>query len=261
MSSVEYTRAINETRLLHEQYQMKLSFWNKFVVWSYTIGSGTMNTILVTGTVDEESLRIWFERVVDTYIQVSDGLVELPKSYEKFTPFFLKTSVASPQDQLEFITLFSRNLQKIILSAPATTGEITVYKASSPYPGLTVGNVYQRPFNSTSFRMDMNFSMFLPASGGCCMHKLELQKGVNCLFISPLLSAYPYECEVLLPYGITFKVLYTSKVRLQTPLGKESTWNLLQKGNISLGPVYDYNYKNECSRSVKEYKLFNSVVY
>lgn len=258
--SVKYTRQLNEVRLLHEEYQMKLSFWNKFVIWSYTLGSGLVNSYLITDSYSKDRIMDWFERIIFTYSEVSNNNIDLPAPYANFLEFFDRSKTITVEASESFLKLYIENLQEIIVSAPSLTGTMMVYKASYPYPDLKVGDVPQKPFNSTSFRVDMNYSMFLPAITGCCMHRLQLNKTSKCLFVSPLLSAYPYECEVLLPHGNTFKVIFSGEVELAVPMGSQTLWKTIQEGKLSLGPVYDYNYKNECSREIKKYTLYTSRV-
>lgn len=249
---MELSRELHETRLSHERYQMSLSDWDRFVIWSYTLGSSTVNSYLM-GTLEKGDLSIWFERMMVTYSQVTRG-----KGYKlpfKFQPFF-----KGSKNQLAFIKLYAKHLQKIILNAPPTKGTVKLYKASSPYPNLKIGNVYQQPFNSTSYRIDTNYSIFLPPGGLCCMHEITVPKGSSVLFLSPLLSAYPDEAEVLLPYGVSFAVTRTTSYSLNVPKNTSVQWKKVQEPPFSIGPVFFYNYSMDCDTVKRQVKTYVSTL-
>jgi hypothetical protein len=232
---------------------MALSDWDRFVIWSYTLGSGTVNSYLL-GMLDKEDLFVWFQRIMMTYNQVTKG-----KGYKlppKFRPFFKGPSV----DRLAFLDLYAKHLQRIIKGAPPTQGTFKVYKASSPYPSLKVGDVYQRPFNSTSYRIDTNYSIFLPPGGLCCMHEITVPKGSRVLFLSPLLSAYPDEAEVLFPYGVSFRVSRTSSMKLNVPRNTTVQWKKVQEPPFSIGPVFFYNYSMDCDTEKRYVKTYVSTL-
>lgn len=261
MEEVELSKALIETRLLHERYQMSLPPWHQFVIWSYTLGSGAVNAFLL-GTLDNSALQLWCARISKTFRDLSrKQKYELPPAFRAYQKFLLGSAPWSLPEQKKFIGLYARNLQQIIQKAPPLTGEIVVHKASTPYPGLTVGDVKQEPFNSTSYRIDTNYSIFLPPGGLCCMHRITLRKGARVLILSPLLSAYPDEAEVLLPFGVTFRVAFVSSMALQVPVTLTSaTYKKVQSEPLSIGPVFFYNYKTDCQTVKKDIRLYNSVL-
>lgn len=248
------------TRLQHEKYQMNLPQWDQFIIWSYTVGSSTINNYLLGNDIST-NLIYWTARIFQTYQQISNKPV--PVKYNRWSQYFNgKKSISVKDDYIPLIKLFTLDLQRIILNSPVCKSDIILYKSSSPYSGLDVGVVPQSAFNSTSYKADMNFSMFLPSDGMCCMHKIILLKGSNALILSPHLSAYPYECEVILPYDINFNVHVITSTILHVPTSSPNiTWKPIQKSPITLGPMYDYNYKIECNTTPKNVKTFISTVH
>ncbi len=251
---VTFSRALNSSRLEHEKYQMNLGFWDKFIIWSYTLGSATVNRYLMDKW-DEEDVRIWAEGFLTTYQETADNKKHnIPDEYKEF--------MTGSVNYLDLLEMYIENLQRIIRKSPSLTGDIIVYKASTPYPGLEVGDVKQEPFNSTSYRVDINYSTFLPPGGLCCMHKLVLRKGSRALILSPLLSAFPDESEIILPYGVTFRIRKITYMTLNVPNDAdiEIKYKTVQERPYSLGPIYLYNYKVECDTVRKRIELYESVV-
>jgi hypothetical protein len=261
MQSNLLPQELHKSRLQHEIYQMELSFWSKFVIWSYTIGSGTVNMYLL-GVVEKSNIPVWADRIARTFRQASTGMkISIPKVYQEYIPFLRGQSNLSYQKKEELLILYIRNLQFIIKQAPPLTGDIVVYKASSPYPGLQPGKVHQKPFNSTSYRVDMNYSLFLPKNGLCCMHRIEIKKGAQVLILSPILSAYPDEAEIILPHGVDFNVKSISSMALNFPVQTpEVTFKTVQNEPYTIGPIYFYNYKIDCSTEKRNVTLYNSVL-
>lgn len=251
--------SISETRLKHEKYQMDLTDWNKFIVWIYTVGSSAVNGYLF-GQDDPRVMKMWCVRFRQLLAETSPTMsYSLPRPWLKYKRFFDGKADLSKEEVRQFIDVYSKNLSLIISQAPPTTGEFTVYKSSSPYPGLEVGSVKQMAFNSSSYRVDMNYSVFLPADGLCCMHKVTIPKSSRVLILSPLLSAYPDEAEVLISPGVSFEVYSTSFMKVS--FNKTSIkWKEAQGLPRRVGPLYFYDYKGDCGSQEKQVKLFNSIL-
>lgn len=250
---------INDTRLKHEKYQMNLTDWNKFIIWIYTVGSSAVNGYLF-GQEDLRVMKMWCTRFRQLLMETSSSMsYTLPKPWKRFQRFLSGGADLTPEEVRRFIALYSENLSLVIAEAPPTTAEFTVYKSSSPYPGLEVGSVKQLAFNSSSYRVDMNYSIFLPPDGLCCMHKIRVPKGSHVLVLSPLLSAYPDEAEVLLPPNVSFEVFSTSFMKVS--FNKTAVkWKEAQKLPRTVGPLYLYDYKADCDAKEKQVKLYNSVL-
>lgn len=257
------SKGFHQTRLEHEKYQMNLPLWDKYILWSYSLGSGTINSYLLN-TLDEDSLLIWTRRILYTYQNIKN--IVLPQKYDRYKKIFAeKTSSYSDVKFRSFshklVALIAEDVQRIILASPQIKADIIVYKASSKYPQLKIGNVEQKLFNSTSYKVNMDFSMFLPEGGFCCMHKIVLKKGINSLILSPCLSAYPDEAEVILPYDITLEVKYISTMTLHIPLAEDyEKFIEIQYQPYTIGNVYDYNHKVECRTKERNVKMYNSIV-
>jgi len=236
---------------------MELSFWNKFVIWSYTLDSSVINGSLL-GVLDQERLSRWCSRIARTFADASSRQYSPPKIYERFLPLF-EGDILPRKEQQNFLRLYIKNLQYLIKNAPPLTGEITVYKASSPYPGLEIGKIHQRQFNSSSYRIDMNYSTFLPPGGICCMHRIRIPKSARVLILSPLLSAYPDEAEIILPHSVDFEISAISSMPISVPLKTpELEWKEVQEPPYTLGPIYFHNYKVDCRSETRHIELYVS---
>ena len=251
--------AIHETRLQHEKYQMNLTDWNKFIIWIYTVGSSAVNSYLF-GKEDLSTMKSWCVRFRQLLGETSSSMSYiLPKPWLRFKRFLDSKVNLNAEEVRRFIALYAENLSLIINQAPTTVSAFTVYKSSNPYPELGIGSVKQLAFNSSSYRVDMNYSVFLPPDGLCCMHKIQVPKGSRVLVLSPLLSAYPDEAEVLLPPNVSFEVYSTSSMKVN--FNKTTVkWKEVQTLRRRVGPLYFYDYKGDCNVKEKEVKLYNSVL-
>lgn len=249
-----FTQEFNKTRLEHEKYQMSLSKWDMFVIWSYTFGSGVPNKYLL-GMIDEKIAISWSRRIYETCV-----VMEISPN-DIFLSFFQKIKNNEPYNLDLFIKNYIINLQKIIVNSPPLFDNIIAYKASSSYDELSEKQVYQKPFNSCSYKINFNYSMFLPKDKSCCMHQLLLKKNTKCLILSPLLSAYPDESEIILPYGVVFNIIDTGTMELKMPVNDNlPKWKKIQKMPFYLGPVYEYKHKLDCQKKSIKVKLYKSIV-
>ena len=212
--SVPLSQLILETN----RYIAELSIWKQYLIWRYTIGSGSVNKELI-GIADQESKVIWTYQFFKYYNQKVYGIDKVERPFQKYKGFFLnakKYLALRDTDKIkiasEVIGDYIRKLQEIILKAPVTQGSITVYKVSSEYPELPSKNnfipkeVFQKPFNSTSINPQFNFNTFIMEDADCCFFVINIPKGSHVLYIPPIYHAYPFENEVLLPFGSTFNI-------------------------------------------------------
>lgn len=246
-----------QIRIDHEKYQMELSDWDRYVIWQYTLGSAVINNYLFGNDVDACK---WGSRMFDLYnTNLSD---EPPYLSEYFkNPKLYKASKDKVSILRELIKKVIEDLQRIIKQSPPLKRKLIVYKASSSYPGLYLGNnVKQQGFNSTSFRGDTDFIPFLKEDH-CCFHQITIPRGSNVLILSPVISAYPDENEVILPYGISLHIWGLGAVELNDPVTNEERYKKIQREPIKIGNVYAYNHETQCAKKQKRLvKLYKSTL-
>lgn len=203
----------------HTKYEYQLSLWDRYLIWLYTTGSSSPNSYL-TGTLEEPYARRWAFRLFSYYNYQHYGLDQIQPPFSKYRSFFIEPNRyldLPEQEAYQFAQLllcfFDVRLEEIILGAPRTTGEITVYKANSLYPGLPTvlpfeghAIVEQKPFNSTTYDPQLNFAPFMSPNATCCMSVIRIPSGSSVLYISSTIHAYPNENEILLPFGCNFDV-------------------------------------------------------
>jgi hypothetical protein len=135
---------------------------------------------------------------------------------------------------------------KIILDAPVTIDEITVYKISSAYPELPEHisynknvEVIQLPFNSSTYDPQFNFAPFLSDSSN--FFTINIPKGSHVLAISSALHAYPHELEVLFPYDSLFNIYDMGNEIIDYISTKDQNFIEVQDKPYLLGQVYRVN--------------------
>ena len=257
-------------------YISTLSLFKKYCLFRYTIGSGPLNTYLITGTAVKQS-RIWalqfFQYWYNTTPNPQQGI---PAPYKQFLPYltnppYFKSLTQQRRHDISanLLLLYANTLQEIILNGPKVKGEgFDVYKIATPYDDLPNSvkyvpvNVEQYLFNSTSVSKLFNFVLFSNPEHDCCLFKIHVPAGSQCLYISPYLAAYPWEEELLLPLGVIFKInkISTGTLNYITP----SDMNIIQvqeKNNIRMGNVYLINRFQPCKSGVCKIKSKNFIIY
>jgi hypothetical protein len=260
---LKITPPLLELQHAHTRYLATLSIWKQYIVWRYTAGSGQVNMTLI-GMPNPNNMVYW----VYTFFSLfsSNGIFGEPLIIEgpltRWTQFFIDSksywNIPDPQVKIniaqEVILLYAQELQAIIMNAPVVQIPLTTYKTSSVYApemkplmtqNLTSGEaevsavrIPQKPFNSTSYDPEFDFNYFIASSGDAVMWKLFLPQGTHCLFINPTYNAYPFEREILLPYGNVFEVYSVSDIQLDFVEKTELKIDRMQEMPFVIGEVY-----------------------
>lgn len=245
-------------------YIANLSDFDKYCVWRYTIGSGAINNQLIFDKLSDNGPRwtyLFFLYWKNTF---KDNKSSIPTSFSKWKVYFndprkLSTSSQDIQKKVssDLIDKYIDHLEKIILKAPSVEGSgFYVYKVARYYPQLPKPNhqefkperVLQLPFNSTTISPNFNFAPFVALESDCCLFKIHMPKGSKCLYIPDIYHAYPFEKEVLLPFGCIFDIKKFSNIEFNyVEPGQVKIVNLQPLSNIMMGPVYDIDEYNPCT--------------
>jgi hypothetical protein len=246
------TPALSNLLLSHAKYQSQLSIWKQYMIWRYTMGSGSLNKYLIGNPIPEN--QIWWTYYLFSWYNVEQyGLNNIEFPFSKWKDYF-----ENPDDFLDLsddsiidisnqiIEEFALQLQNIILEAPATQGKITVYKMSSSYPGLPTNissgkdvEVKQSPFNSSTYDPQFNFAPFLSDESN--FFTIDIPKGSHVLAISTALHAYPHELEILIPFDSSFYIHDIGTEIVDYISTKDQTFVKVQNGSYVIGQVYRVN--------------------
>lgn len=240
----------------HTKYLVNLPLWKQYVVWRYTMGSATLNNYLL-GRLNDANPQLWTLYFFSYYNYKLYGEDNIGKRYKHLTSYFRNPEHywkldAGSQDEITQYILknFAEELNSIILNAPETQEDITVFKSSTPYDDLPGANdavydrgvaVNQRIFNSTTYDSELNFRKFLGAK--CCLFELSIPKGSRVLAIAPTLHGYPHEHEILLPFSTkrdpcSFLISESKKITINLPLDTEGELVAVQEEPFVIGEAY-----------------------
>ena len=254
----------------HVKYISNLSLFDQFIIWRYTLGSGQVNLTLI-GHSDETKVFYWIYNFFRHYNIDHYGRDQIPYPFNRWLDLFI-----SPKNYLAYgditkkiianqiINAFVNHLESIILSAPPTPADITVYKVNSPYPELptelSYGNdvvVYQKPFNSTTYDPQLNFAPFLAPDNCCCFIEILIPKGSKVLSIDPSLHAYPHEREILLPFGSKFDIYHVDQHTLTYIPQEKQPFVQVQQIPFVLGEVYRLDPLSQPDVKQKKIKYYH----
>jgi len=255
--------------LKHQQacldYIGDLSEFDRFCIWRYTIGSGSINMYLIFKSLPDNG-PYWVQQFLEYYnntYEASVGKKLLPSSWKFLSKYIgdINTFKRLPKKQkdglsLQVIKKYADTLQRIIMKSPSITGKgFPVLKIASKYPGLPEdtsnfkrARVEQLPFNSVTFDLHLNLAPFMsPIEGGSVLFDIFLPKGSKALYVPASLHAYPFENELILPFGCTFNIKSYSKVIMNYIDTNDVNIVLLQpRNNITMGNVYGIQPYNNC---------------
>lgn len=237
------------------EYMYHASVWSKFVVWRYTIGSGALNRHLI-GIKNDPNLRFWVYLTCKWWYglllteKYKDAQIEAPmdkyewKIWLSFKPDeVLKLDNNDPRLGA-FLDDFAICLRNVILGTPEVKEEFKVVKVSTKYPELPDPSnfrpvsVPQKPFNSTTLDLELNFGFFLADDTENFIFVLTIPKGSHVLYIPPTITAYPWEQEVLLPFGCSFNMERLSSDVLQYYHKQQPFIRQIQKEPLTIGPIW-----------------------
>jgi len=268
---------ISESLKIHMQncelyVTSRLSQFDKYIVWRYTIGSASVNNYLITRMISDNAVYwvyLFFHYWDNTIKKLSDVQesnfydYDLPDDFGVFFDYFKDPVSYMYLNNREVIAeqviqLYILNLQRIILNSPKVLGDgFDLYKVASKYPGLPEPNdnfsrtqITQLPFNSTTFSKEFNFAPFISPVVDSILFVIHIPKNSNVLYIPELYHAYPFEHEFILPKDCIFDIYnyYNGKLNYIDP--STININLLQPNdNISMGSVYEINESLPCGNN------------
>lgn len=275
------TETLNYTQASTRYYE-SLELFYQYVIWRYTIGSGSINSKLIFGTLSPNSTRwVYLFLLYYRHTISKRGLCikpTLPKSFKKYlkyfeTPGLINDGSSKSLKAVEgIIDQYTFTLQELILNAPAVGGGgIYVYKTAIAYPGLPDPNnfvptkVFQLPFNSTTVLDKFNFGLFLSQTQTNYLFRIFIPPGNKVLYVPQLNHAYPFEVEVILPHSCTFNIVAVQNALLNyiDPL-TVNVDRLQKRGDVSMGPVFETNQYKPCFNNVCDvlqggYYLFDTI--
>ena len=235
------------------RYVLGLSVWKQYLIWRYSFGSGALNRCLI-GIRGDSNLKLWVYFVgkfwkdmietpqyqgsqIDESMEMWQSLILNPKA-------ILKMSDDDPA-LVDFAYDIAKDLNSVILGAPAVKYDFEVIKVTTSYPDLPDPNhfkpksVPQKPFNSTTLDAELNFGYFLADDKDNFAIALTIPKGSHVLHIPDIITAYPWETEVLLPFGCSFYIdAYDEGVVPYYQKTDEFT-RQVQNEPFTIGPVFE----------------------
>jgi len=270
-SDLPYTvpEPLRKFMLKSTKYVASLSLFEQYLVWRYTAGSASVNGALIFGgkVNDMKNASYWvylFFLYWKNTLEGSDGGGRISSSFINFDKYFKNPAsfLALPVTERAtivptIIQLYSRALQRIILASPPVKGDdgFHVFKVASDYPGLpetptdVPKTVKQLPFNSTTINPHFNFAFFIPDEAKGNVFDLHIPVGARVLYIPAEYHAYPFEREILLPFGSKFLITSVYTGKLDYIDSKTHKIETLQKppSSIMMGPVYELNDYEPCT--------------
>lgn len=233
------------------QYINALTKWQRFILFHHTLRSARINKLLNTGIPDGYERGIDWAREFLSNIE-ENRLQNDPNAY----PFyhmgpFLPAHIVREQNpanvELQYdmvrymMYLYITHLQTILLNAPVLEQDVYLYKVTTGvYPGLptTVQTipipVKQKPFNATTMSRVFNFGKFYDKLTACCYYVIRVSRGNRILYLSEHIHGFPYQDEVLLPFGTTFNVRYIQNTTQPYEVPKRID---IQKRPYVIGPI------------------------
>lgn len=256
------------------KYVAALPLFDQYLVWRYTAGSASVNGSLIAGgkVSDIKNAAYWcyqfflyWKNTVDSGAGDGGGKVASPffkyDKYFKNPASFLALSTTERATLVPAIVrLYALALQKIILASPPVKGDdgFHVFKVASDYPGLPQSptdvpkTLKQLPFNSTTVNPHFNFAFFIQEEAKGNVFDLHIPVGARVLYIPAEYHAYPFEREILLPFGCQFKITAVYTGKLDYIDSKSHNIVTLQKPptSIMMGPVYELDDYEPCTGGV-----------
>lgn len=266
-SSSELKVRANLSNFLLEQskYVFNLDLWDKFLIWRYTLGSGSLNGFLI-GINDVKKSVFWCYLTFKYYNypveMIRDGFERFKKYFRNPDEYLMLADDVKIMISGELIQLYIIALNNIIRNSPVVRNTIVVYKTSSEYPGLPDKNnfspkeVIQLPFNSTTYDPQFNFAPFTSPESDCCMYEIFIEKGSRVLYIPSEIHAYPHEREILLPPGVVFDIIEHGLIELDYISMIDSNFVQTQDNPYHIGEVYRVNPLSKPNVKRKKMNLF-----
>lgn len=265
------------------KYVASLPLFSRYLVWRYSIGSASVNTFLILGDIKNLPFSIhwcylfclYWKNTVD--LTSGDDKPVVPSEWKSFQRFLKEPGdwkILNEKDALplvkDFLRLYADQLQLLILGCPPVKKGFHVYKVAGDYPGLPESKkdlpkrVLQQPFNSTTLTPQFNFALFTPPESKGNLFHIHLPKGSRVLYVPSEYHAYPFEQEIILPFGSVFTIYGSYKGRLNVIDPESVDMIYLQDiKKIAMGPVHDMRpYKpckdGECQVESKKFRIYST---
>ena len=259
-----------------DEYVARLAIFNKFIIWRYTIGSASVNYVLIFNKIGDNAPRwtyLFFKYHNNTF-----GGKQIDQDFKDFKWYFINPEAfnnLSLNEQIRIsstiINKYIKRLQNIILGAPKTTGKFHVFKVAPSYPGLPSRgsslpvDVLQLPFNSTTINPYFNFAPFIASNADGNLFDITIPSGSVCLFIPQDYHAYNFELEIILPFGSKFHITNIRQSNFDYVDPKSVNTVTVQNVNkIIVGPVYEINEyvpcTNGCIIQEKPFTVYDTIL-
>lgn len=225
-------------RLKSQEYITSLDPWKQFILFYYTLSSSQINKMLILGIKsDNTRFKNWVKGFIKSIKvnNLTDNIYAIP--YLEFS------------DNYRYIIYkYIVELQIILLNAPVLSKPIYIYKTTyGIYPKLPTEiictdkklkckpvPVIQYPFNSTTLDEEFDFSRFYDQKSYCCYYVIYIPEGNPILHISKHIHAFPYQDEVLLPFGSSFNVIHKELTQHRIKIGNKVN---IQSKPFKIGPI------------------------
>jgi hypothetical protein len=213
------------TRLIRNRRNRKITKTKQQAIWSAFIDAQTQSL----KQFEYEQIQIIYDYTIHGSTQFNAKIRELLR-WGEMSPL-VDSEISSHVDKA--ITIFNI-IQSTAKYSDFDTHYVTVYRGLSFDPNLDLGQlttVFKYNFNSTSLDFDIVANMFVPVNGS--LFKIIIPAETP-LLLSNIVSHYSYEEEVLLPPGLTFRVIKKS-YRYNTHMKRNQIYYtvVLQSHNIN----------------------------
>lgn len=261
------TKSLSQLQRSHNKYITNLSVWKQYLVWRYTIGSGSINKELI-GIPNDTNKVVWvyqFFRYYNYDIKLIEGQFSKWKSFYGIRNASSYMKLADDEKipiATKIIQLYIESLQKIILRSPPVEDNVTVFKVAAEYPQLPSKTnfepkqVLQLPFNSTSYDPQFDYELFMADNSDCCFFVINIPKGSQVLCVPKLFHAYPFENEIMLPFGCTFDIFDHKNDILDYIPKQDVKLITVQKEPYMIGPVYELDPAMQVVLKTKPINIF-----
>ena len=242
---LEVGKALSTLLIEHTEYVSRLSLWKKFIVWRYTLGSGSPNAQLI-GINKPENSFFWAKNFFTSYNWKYYGINRIEAPFKKYIKYFKNPKSLQLGDPIipKLIDEYTKAVQSIILKSPSVPDDLIVYKSSSVYNPILATDIVehvdieQLPFNSTSYDPEFEFNYFLGPDAVGVLWEILIPKGSHVLAVNKAFHAYPFENEIILPYHSVFHLESSRRATLTYVPKSELKLETVQKSPFVIGEVY-----------------------
>ena len=92
-------KALSTLLISHTEYLSNLSLWKKFIVWRYTLGSGSVNARLI-GIDKLENNFYWAKNFFKSYNWKYYGIKAIEKPFQKYEDYFKNPNLLKEGDPM-----------------------------------------------------------------------------------------------------------------------------------------------------------------